>query len=378
MEEKTKPRRSKGEGALRKRKDGKWEGRLTIGYDESGKQLLKTVYGKTKQECVNKLNELKKFDFSTQTYANADKTTYSLWLDYWLMLRKGQLAPKTEQDYKRYINTYIRPSLGQIKLDQINHNHIESCLNDIKNPKAGEKQKSQRLLGYVYFLLKTTLEAAVTKELILRNPCNKVEKPKNDPIPKGVPSEDEVYKIIESAYEKYQLFYETAWETGARRSEILALRYRDLDFKEPAIYVKDSAYWDEELKKVVIKKTKNEDSKRKILISKYLLDKLAGNPRRISGYIFIDENSEFFKPHNLSSAFTTAVKRAGFDEKEYSLHSLRHAHAHALLKNKIPMEVVQNRLGHATIDITIATYGHINSSFQQGIPELMDSLRKVK
>lgn len=372
-----KPRRIKGEGSISKRKDGAYMGRLTIGRDEKGRQIQKSVYGKTKSECVAKLNELRKIDFSTNSYSDADKITYRDWVEYWWLLKSGRLAPKTEKNYKMNFDKHILPRLGQVKLGQLNHHHIENCLNELKSPNEKGVVRSQRFFELIYFLLNTTLETAVTKEVLLKNPCRKVERPRNKPEAKGVPSAEDVYKIIDCAYPKYQLFYEALWETGARRSEILALTYRDLDHKEPGIFIDKVAYWDEDEKEVKVRRTtKTDESRRKVLLSKYILDKLAGTPHRITGNIFVDEAEELFNPNNLSSAFAKAVIRAGFKAKDFSLHSLRHAHAHTLLKNKAGMEVVQNRLGHATIDITIATYGHVSSTFQKEIPNLMDRIRK--
>lgn len=369
-------RRIKGEGALRKRKDGLWEARLTIGRDTKGNQKYKTIYGKTKAECIAKLNELKKIDFSTLSYSEASKVTYSDWLDYWFNLRKGQLAYKTALDYKRHIDNHIRPYVGHLKLDQVNDRHIEMRLNELRNPTDGSPPKSARLLQYIYFLFNATLELAVNKDLLLKNPCRKVERPRQQKSVKRVPTSEEVYRIIDHAFPKYQLFFELAWETGARRGELLALDYRSIDYKEPGIYITKSAYENEETKEVVVKTTKTKESQRKILLSHYMLNKLGGNPRRISGQIFLDENGKLFRPALISQAFTTAVKRAGFNPKEISLHSLRHAHAHALLSEKVPMEVVQQRLGHSSIDITISTYGHVSSGFQKEVPNIMDNLRR--
>lgn len=362
-------RRDKGDGSIYKRdSDGLWVGNITIGRDQQGKRIRKVAYGKTRAECVAKLNELKKIDFASHAYLDSDKITLSDWLDSWMTAKSSQLAPSTVDSYQRVIDVYIKPFLGNTKLIQLNAVHLRKRLSEMESGGL-----SLRTREYVYSILNQALKQAVIEDILAKNCCMQVAKPRPQPKVIQVPTPEEVGKILSHTTDRFSLIFWIAWETGMRRGEILALTWRDIDRKNKTISVSKAVYYKDG--QTLLKPPKNSSSNRTIPVSKELIDKLTASQDNIAGPLFTRLDGQLFIPNLVSKAFEKAVKLAGLSEKGFTFHHLRHAHAHALLKEKVPMEVVQHRLGHSTIQMTIDLYGHINTGFQAEIPAIMDKLR---
>ena len=119
-------RRKRGEGSVRLRKDGRWEGRAVIGYDDKGLPVTKNVLAKTKSECMAKLKNLQD---SIQTPAPEQSKPGILladWLDFWYQsYKKPSLRPNTQMSYERRIYQHIIPALGSTQLDKLTTNDIQ-------------------------------------------------------------------------------------------------------------------------------------------------------------------------------------------------------------------------------------------------------------
>ena len=174
-------RRANGEGNIRKRKDGRWEGRYTAGYDpETGKRLIKNVLGKTQAEVKEKLktaiSESQRLDVSkagTYTVASWVKTWYEVYAE-------PHIRPNTKSYYTNYIENHIIPGIGNISLDKLTTIQIQRFYNNLQ--KSGRVQRknfpplkdaslSPRVVRGVHTLLHSCLEQAVAERLILSNPA---------------------------------------------------------------------------------------------------------------------------------------------------------------------------------------------------------------
>ena len=132
-------KRKNGEGTVRLRKDGRWEGRVVIGYDEKGLPKTKNVLAKTKGECVEKLKALK----NTITPPTAAKVkadvSFGDWLDLWYEnYSKPAVRPSTQGIYEGYIRLYIRPRLGHIPLNKLTANDLQQLFTWMKTDGGAE------------------------------------------------------------------------------------------------------------------------------------------------------------------------------------------------------------------------------------------------
>ena len=113
-------RRTKGEGSVRQRKDGRWEGRVVIGYDEKGLPKAKNVLAKTKRECQEKLKQLRETVTGSKTEKVRPEMPFGEWLDFWYQnYVKPQIRPTTQANYEAKIYQHTIPELGKIPLNQL-------------------------------------------------------------------------------------------------------------------------------------------------------------------------------------------------------------------------------------------------------------------
>ena len=124
-------RKKNGEGSVRKRKNGMWEGRLSLGSDENGKAIRKSVTAKTKVECIMKMEQLKKEQSTTSNYE--PQMTFGKWMDFWYQTYvKHTLRESTQTTYTERIYKQIIPKIGQIPLKQLKTGTFEKFYAQLK------------------------------------------------------------------------------------------------------------------------------------------------------------------------------------------------------------------------------------------------------
>ena len=123
-------KRKSGEGTVRLRKDGRWEGRVVTGYDDKGLPKTKNVLAKTKAECVEKLNTLKDSVTPTATVKVKADMPFGEWMTFWYeTCCKPAVRPNTQTGHENNIRLYIRPKLGGIPLNKLTTNDIQQFIN---------------------------------------------------------------------------------------------------------------------------------------------------------------------------------------------------------------------------------------------------------
>ena len=228
-------RRANGEGNIRKRKDGRWEGRYTAGYDpESGKRIIKNVLGKTQAEVKEKLktaiSESQKLDVS-----KAGTYTVSSWVKTWYeVYAEPRIRPNTKAYYTNYIENHIIPGIGSVPLDKLTTIQIQRFYNNLQ--KSGRVQRknfpplkdaslSPRVVRGVHTLLHNCLEQAVAERLILANPAQGCKLPQLEKKEMKILPQEKIGLYLAEAEKRGLLaaFY-LELTTGLRRGELLALQ----------------------------------------------------------------------------------------------------------------------------------------------------------
>ena len=213
------------------------------------------------------------------------------------------------------------------------------------------------------------------RNLIFRNPCQGVSPPRADGKELHPPDAAAIHRILEATKntEYYEALY-TAFYTGLRRGEILALRWRDVDLDMATISVNRSIYRGRGGKSIY-QDPKTAKGRRLVSLTPSTALMLRSLRERqqahglLLGYI-VNEDSQVFRyhdgrpilPRGFSGAFTKCMHRAGLEG--YRLHDSRHAHATLMLRQGVHPKIVQERLGHAKVETTLNIYSHVTPGLQ--------------
>ena len=172
-------KRANGEGSIRKRKDGRWEGRYTAGYDaKTGKRIIKNVLGKTQAEVKEKLKKALEECQGVEVSKATDEYTIATWLRTWYELyAKPNVRTATANRYELIIERYTIPRIGTIKLKKLTTRHLQKLYKELLESgrihvgKNQNKGLSSTTVHSVHLMLHCALDRAVKERLIPRNPC---------------------------------------------------------------------------------------------------------------------------------------------------------------------------------------------------------------
>ena len=232
-------KRKAGQGSVHLRKDGRWEGRYVIGYDEFGLPKTKNVLAYTKADCQQKLKKLKEeCGGAIKSEKLKANMRFGDWMDYWYQNHsKPRLRPSTQQEYEIRIYQHIIPQLGNIPLNQLSQDDLQQFYNYLK--KSGRLRKtelygkglSDRTVRGCHITCRTALDKAVKDKLIRLNPAEGCKPPSVKKKEMQVLTREEMQRFLIQAREDgyFELFLMDL-STGLRRGELLALQWDDLNF----------------------------------------------------------------------------------------------------------------------------------------------------
>lgn len=380
-------KRINGEGHIRKRADGRWEIQLSM---INGKR--KSIYGKTQEEAKRRYEKFKE-DQCKGVLLKPNNLTLEEWLNRWLLdYMEGHVAPITFESYKYVISKHIVPALGMIKLKNLYTADIQRFYSKKSSGGRIDGQEgglSPRTIEIIHNVLRQALEQAVNESLILKNPSIYTKKPpksKNHQNPLSTEQARDFLLNIKDDW-TYPIFL-TALHTGMRRSEILGLEWRDIDFNKKTITVRRSVI---EVKGKVTPQnsTKNNSSNRTITMSDELANELYNLRKQRAKYInpsdrgqnglktnsvFVWPDGKMIRPSYLSHHFKKLLSL--YDLPDVRFHDLRHTFATILLEKGISPKVVSEMLGHSSIRVTMDIYSHVSMEMQsEASQEIENALR---
>ena len=374
-------------GNMRQRSKGSWT--LTLSWREDGrlKQSYHTVK-RTKREAEKRLAELI-HQMDTGQYSPPDKTTVGAFLESWLKdYAWPNLSPETAQVYDIIARKHLIPALGSIPLQKLTADRIQSYYTDklANGRRDGRGGLSPRTVRHHHRLLHVALgkeHGAVKRGLLQRNPVDAVDAPKYRQKEMQTFDQDGLNGFLESIRdsEYYPLFY-TFLFTGMRRAEVLALRWQDVDVDLGYISVNRSLHQLND-KSIVFQQPKSDKSRRSVALPPSLSIVLRqhrdsqraqrlifGLPVGDADLVFAHPDGSPLLPHSITNAWKRLVKKAGF--QGLRLHDSRHSHATLMLKQGVNPKIVSERLGHASVVITLDTYSHVLPGIQEAAARAFD------
>ena len=374
-------RRPNGDGTVRKRKsDGRWEGRITIGKKKDGTCIIKTVTAKTQKALMARLNELK-FRYAGANLVEKCQMTVGEWLFDWLdNYKKHMIRPTTYRGYKNYIETHMIPYIGKKPITNLRTSDIQRMYNRLKEGgRATEHPEdgfalSNSMVRSVHMLLHEALDGAVKERIIPSNPTKGAVIPKKDYKEKTILRETEVERLLEIAKGHvgwYDFFYLECM-TGLRKGEICALKWSDYDELNRKLSVRKSAtYMDG---KVSIGETKTERSRRKIILPKSVARMLSERKKNATSEWIFPSVNDLNKPMNPQTAYNklkSLLREAALPDIRF--HDLRHTFATHAASSGVDPKTLSAILGHTDASFTLDTYTHVTTDMQKNASKIVNN-----
>ena len=372
-------------GSINKnKKTGKWDFIVDIGKDSfTGKRKQKRKRGYDSKEEAEKaltklLNELNEGRVIEVTNMYFDE-----FFDIWLEERKLTVEKSTFNNNVTFYNLYIKPKIGGLRLKNISPLILQRFVNEL----VLSKKLSSGTIHKIFDILKVVFKKAIKLKLLSDNPAQQVELPKIRKNEINVWGIDEVNTFLQKCKDvkrpsKYYTAYLIAILTGMRQGEILGLRWKDIDYDKGLIFIRQTLSHDGKEIKIGAKTV---SGVRTIHISKMLIDQLKEEKQRIEkqklklGNSYEDNDlvvcTREGKPiiaTNLVKAFKKDVKKVGLPIIRW--HDLRHTHATMLIERNVNPKIIQERLGHSRIGVTLDIYSHVLPSMQREAVTQLDSV----
>jgi integrase len=304
------------------------------------------------------------------TLVEPSKTMVADYLRSWLSSLHG-LAGKTRQEYGRLITQLVIPHLGNHELQRLRPAHVADW--HAKLLASGGKNGrplSARTVGHAHHVLHTALERAVGTELLARNVAHAISPPKVALTEIAALKADEIAPVL-AALKGYKLeaLAVLALSTGARRGEILALRWGDVDLTAGTIRIARSL--EQTTGSLKFKQPKTARGTRTISLPAAAVEALQLHRKRqleqrmalgqgklvAETLVFSTIDGEPMSPNGLSRDWGNFVRAQGLPS--VSFHGLRHSHVSALIASGVDPLTISRRIGHANVSTTTNVYGHL-------------------
>ena len=366
-------RRPAGDGLVRKRSDGRWEGRIVVGHKEDGSPIFRSVFAHTQKEVMRKLHS------QIETYRDVELTeesnmTLGEWIDKWLDNYMAlTIRESTMDSYRTMTKHHIKPYLGGEKIGSITTADIQQLYNWLReNGRVNEHYEkgnalSDSMVRSIHMMLHQAMDAAVRERLIVKNPTEGTVIPKNNYPPKQILAEEQLEKFLEVAKADpvWSDFFYTELTTGLRLGEICGLKWQDFEEKTGRLHIRRSVH----RRKgggVRVGETKTETGTRTILLPPSTVEILKARKKK-SYSIWIFHNPVVPEvPMDPSAAYSrlkTLLRHAELPSIRF--HDLRHTFATHALTSGVDAKTLSTILGHTNASFTLDTYTHMTTDMHR-------------
>ena len=375
-------RRPQGDGLVRKRKDGRWEGRIVVGHKNDGTPMYKSVFGKTQKSTLKELHQL------IELYRDVDLTeesrmTLGEWMDKWLdEYMIFTVRESTLDSYRAMVQNQVKRFIGDKQLSSLTTADMQKFYNKIKKqgrvkPKRdGSYELADSMVRGIHMMLHEALDTAVKERLIAKNPTNGTTIPKNNYPDKQILVDEQLDRFLEEIKnEEYWCdFFYVEVMTGLRRGEICGLKWSDIDFGAGKLRVERSV----SVKKgggVSIGETKTNTGNRTIIMPPSVSDVLLKRKQTaITEWVF----PAFLNPEQPTHP-EAAYRKLKVILKHAELplirfHDLRHTFATHAMKGGVDAKTLSGILGHTNASFTLDTYTHVTSDMQRNASAVVGNM----
>ena len=359
-------KRSNGEGTLRHRKDGRWEGRLTVGRNPNGSLKKKVFYGKTQKEVKRKIEEYR--DKKKNALRTEEEYTFAEYGQKWLRDHSRNISIATQENYK-YALDQLCLLIGNKKLSSFRTDDIEDTLYILR-----KKRLSDSYLTKCKAVMNQIFRKAVANDIIGKNPVSYTEKQRlsDDPTKKDAFHKDEIKKMMEQLpHDQWGEGIRLMLGTGMRTQELLALEPRHIAEDGSVITIDQAVVM--EKGRGVIGPPKTKYSKRKIPVPSCLWEcakKLRDTERT---FVFAGTNPGApCNPTTFRGHYYKELKQVG-GVRLLSPHCCRHTYVSQLQAAEVDGATIKDLVGHSDIEMTLH-YLHIQPGIFEDAAEKLNKI----
>jgi integrase len=366
-------KRGQGEGTISRRKSGLWTAQVSVQGHRQSK------YFKARREAQEWVDEMRSQIKAGLTFRGAQMSVAEF-LDQWLGSIRASVRLHTLEQYRQIARQHIAPRLGQIKLKDLRPDQIQA----LYNAKL-DSGRSPRTVLMIHAVLRRSLGQALRQGIISRNPAQAVTRPKVRRKEMKVLTDDQARAFLSAAADtRYDVLFYLALQTGMRESELLGLKWCDVDWASRHLHVQ------RQLQRVprrglTYAEPKSAAGRRLIALSPTGITRLRQQLARLDEYRSLagekwQENDLIFPtrlgtpmhPTSMTKDFKLVLAKAGLPNIRF--HDLRHTAATLMLQQNVHPKVVQERLGHADISLTLNTYSHVMHGMQEEAAAKLDEV----
>lgn len=371
-------------GQIIKRGERTWLVRIFMGRDANGKQQFhhKTVHG-TKKDAEQYSNKVLR-DRDLGTFFELAALPLKDYLDKWLeTAARPRLRARTFADYAEVLKRYVYPAIGEKRLCDVRPLDIQNLYTAMS-----ARGLSARTVRYTHALLSSALKQAVKWRMLAHNPALATDLPRATRKEMKVLTAKECGGFLEAAKED-RLFplFALALASGMRPEEYLGLQWKDVDFEKGSVAVQRALVWNRKGGGWVFTAPKTARSRRSIPLPDSVMSALqahrrqqvearlkAGADYQNHDLVFAAREGTPIMPRNLLSRhFKPILKRAKLPQS-VRLYDLRHTCATLLLAANEHPKIVSERLGHASVTLTLDTYSHVLPTMQQAASDKLEKI----
>lgn len=367
---------------LQPTKDGRtrWELRVAGGWDPSRlcyRQVSRTVVG-SRREATTALARLVT-EVDDGKHLDGDSTVAELF-DRWLALIEDQRSPTTIREYRNKIRLHLLPAIGHVRVSRLTSAQIDDVYTGLRQGKG----LSPSSIRQVHAVLRRALEQARKWGWTERNPATLASPPSVHHKRTVVPSPADWQRLVDACADDHEFatMLRIAAATGARRGELCALRWPDVDLDTGLVWIRRAIVVGQGLE--LVEKPTKTHAERRFALDAGTVEELGVHRQRmveragICGTTLADDGFVFshdadcgrpWRPDYVTATFTR-LRRLG-NVPGVRFHDLRHMHASYLLDAGIPVSTVAQRLGHAQTSTTYNIYAHALDARDAVAAELM-------
>ena len=375
-------RRANGEGNIRKRKDGRWEGRYTVGHDpETGKAIIKNVLGKTQAEVKEKLKKAIEENVGID-YGRAKTYTVGTWLEVWMEnYAKIKLRPSTFKTSQGFLKNHIKPQIGSIPLADLTSLDLQRFYKHLLDggrvdrieAKKKPKGLAPKTVRNIHQMIGSAYNLAIEQHLVTKNPTQGCALPKAERKEMQTLPVEQLTSFLREAKDSgvFALYY-IDLTTGLRRGELLGLKWSDIDLEKGDLRVQRQIGRIDG--KIIEMPLKTKNAYRTLPLSADAIDVLMQQRRKTgnSEWVFPSPTGGPMSPDSVLHMLQRVLKRAGLPRIRF--HDLRHTFATMALQNGVDVKTVSSMLGHYSAGFTLDTYAHVTTDAQLKAAQTMGNI----